>query len=127
MNANVKAQIPATIFNMDVPELLSALSNVFHLSPIECQCAMELYQDKLMSFQAENSANERWVSNMSQFEFSIFSSSLMYKIVQQIREMSISVDGHLNKDIQMTFCDPQQKRSLIDEMNANLRAGIAMK
>ena len=104
MNANVKAQIPATIFNMDVPELLSALSNVFHLSPTESECAMALYQEKLMSFQADNSLNERWVSNMSQFEFSIFSSSLMYKIVQQIREMSISVDGHLNKDIQMTFC-----------------------
>ena len=127
MNANVKAQIPATIFNMDVPELLSALSSVFHLSPTESECAMALYQEKLMSFQADNSLNERWVSNMSQFEFSIFSSSLMYKIVQQIREMSISVDGHLNKDIQMTFCDPQQKRSLIDEMNANLRAGMAMK
>ena len=127
MNANVKAQIPATIFNMDVPELLSALSNVFHLSPTESECAMALYKEKLMSFQADNSLNERWVSNMSQFEFSIFSSSLMYKIVQQIREMSISVDGHLNKDIQMTFCDPQQKRSLIDEMNANLRAGMAMK
>ena len=126
MNANVKAQIPATIFNMDVPELLSALSNVFHLSPIERDCAMALYQEKLMSFQADNSLNEKWVSNMSQFEFSIFSSSLMYKIVQQIREMSISVDGHLNKDIQMTFC-PQQKRSLIDELNANLRAGMAMK
>ena len=111
MNANVKAQIPATIFNMDVPELLSALSNVFHLSPTESECAMALYKEKLMSFQAENSLNEKWVSNMSQFEFSIFSSSLMYKIVQQIREMSISVDGHLNKDIQMTFCDPQQKRS----------------
>ena len=127
MNANVKAQIPATIFNMDVPELLSALSNVFHLSPTESECAMALYKEKLMSFQADNSLNERWVSNMSQFEFSIFSSSLMYKIVQQIREMSLSVDGHLNKDIQMTFCDPQQKRSLIDEMNANLRAGMAMK
>ena len=127
MNANVKAQIPATIFNMDVPELLSALSNVFHLSPTESECAMALYKEKLMSFQADNSLNERWVSNMSQFEFSIFSSSLMYKIVQQIREMSISLDGHLNKDIQMTFCDPQQKRSLIDEMNANLRAGMAMK
>ena len=127
MNANVKAQIPATIFNMDVPELLSALSNVFHLSPTESECAMALYKEKLMSFQAENSLNEKWVSNMSQFEFSIFSSSLMYKIVQQIREMSISLDGHLNKDIQMTFCDPQQKRILIDEMNANLRAGMAMK
>ena len=127
MNANVKAQIPATIFNMDVPELLSALSNVFHLSPTESECAMALYKEKLMSFQAENSLNEKWVSNMSQFEFSIFSSSLMYKIVQQIREMSLSVDGHLNKDIQMTFCDPQQKRILIDEMNANLRAGMAMK
>ena len=112
---------------MDVPELLSALSNVFHLSPTESECAMALYKEKLMSFQAENSLNEKWVSNMSQFEFSIFSSSLMYKIVQQIREMSISLDGHLNKDIQMTFCDPQQKRSLIDEMNANLRAGMAMK
>ena len=127
MNANVTAQEPATIFNTNVPELLSALSNVFHLSPTESYCAMALYQDKLMSLQADNSSNERWVSNMSQFEFSIFSASLMYKIVQKIREMSIIVDGHLNQDIQMTFCDSEQKLSLIDEINANLRAGIAIK
>ena len=80
-----------------------------------------------MAFQFQNSANENFVMNMTPFQMSIFSASLLYKTVKKVREMSIILENDLNHDIQLTLCDPQGKRELIDEINSNIRAGIAMK
>ena len=127
MNANSDTRTSHTIFNADVHEQLDALGNVFHLTPIERNCALSIYKDRFMSFQFRNSTNENFVMNMTPFEYSIFSAFLIYKTVKKVREMGIILDNDLDHDIQLTLCDPQQKLSLIDEMNANLRAGIAMK
>ena len=127
MNANSDTRTSLTIFNTDVQEQLDALGNVFHLTPIERTCVLSIYKDRFMAFQFQNSANENFVMNMTPFQMSIFSASLLYKTVKKVREMSIILENDLNHDIQLTLCDPQQKRSLIDEINSNIRAGIAMK
>ena len=127
MNAKSDTRESLSIFNTDVHEQLDALGNVFHLTPIERDCALSIYKDRFMSFQFNNSANENFVMNMTPFQFSIFSASLLYKTVKKVREMSIILDNDLDRDIQLTLCDPQQKLSLIDEINANIKAEIAMK
>ena len=127
MNAKRETRESYTIFNTDVHEQLDALGNMFHLTTIERDCALSIYKDRFMSFQFKNSANKNFVMNMTPFQFSIFSASLLYKTVKKVREMSIILDNYLDRDIQLILCDPRRKIELIDEINANIRAVIAMK